>query len=1222
MWAENLEQLLLELYRTKKLVRNLDTGEWTYRKADLDTLDVTNNVVELMRKKLDELPAATQKLLGLAACAGHSFTLEELTVMSGLSAQAVAEALWPAMREGMVVAMDSQCRYAQALAEENELHGQLPGRYQFLHDRVQQACYEGISATDRTRAHLDIGRRLRARYESQGGTTQELLELLRHLNLSLGAIESEEERRKLAQLNLLGARKAKASSAYHLMPDLLEQGIRLAGQSQWQDNPTLAVELAIERVEAAYLLRAFEKVHDLTQPLLERELAQKTRWTLHELRLRACLSSGQFAKGTELGSAIFAEDGKALPKSEQERIAEVALMLKECRAWADRIGEAGLAALPLDSDPVRALKDAARFSWAHCTAASGSMAGHGWIVSSALHELLKKQTKTLFSPLMMAFGATIWGPLFDEPREAAKWALDAFVLLRDLETPAALFTQTIGHCVLLYLQHPRKARPAVEQVIRMALDCGDLTALSGGCYCLIRDCLLWPGEPLAEVHAEIEQKQPLVRRSGDVLGQHALEFFRAFSNCLQQNAAPVADETGELLSFGSRELFACGDALSGSMAWVFETQLFLMTRDLKRAFERGCDAAKNRMLMSIVPLGSDIPMNLGLAAAALVSDQLPPDKRVALEQHLAQAVKHFRYLSEGCPENFAHKLRLLEAEQARLAGRMDEAIVNYDAAIDLARQHGFLHIEALAAQLCGEFHHKAQRRRFATIYFQEARDAYQRWGAQAMAHFMVEHYPDYFSKPGPETAAAPWLNPGKAAQTTTTINARTLTSSVRSASSSSLSIETETAVRAAQTLASELTPTRIVSELMRLVIESAGAQRGVLLLGHEDALVVTARLNSVQSLIEAGLHTPLSACSEVAHGMVDAVVRTRQSLLLPDAPADERFRSEARLSLSQTRAVLVTPLVHQARLVGVLYLEHDERDAFTYKAVNLVVVLAAQAATALENARLYEDLQRSNVSLETQVAARTAELQTALSELWGEMDLATKIQTVLLPADGIYGGHQIAASMRPADKVGGDYYDVFQHAGATWVLVGDVSGHGVSAGLIMMMVQSAIRTLVCAKPDQAPSPAEVLAQVNFGIASNLQKIDKGQYMSIVAMCIDGRKACYAGLHPDLLIYRKSEKTVEQIALEGVYLGMIEDASELFANRTLDFAPDDLLLFHTDGLTEARKDGSLLGIDSTVTLLKEKGMQNATPQEITHAVFGLLEGTHCNDDVTVLTMRIG
>src|SRR5262249_18499339 len=141
-------------------------------------------------------------------------------------------------------------------------------------------------------------------------------------------------------------------------------------------------------------------------------------------------------------------------------------------------------------------------------------------------------------------------------------------------------------------------------------------------------------------------------------------------------------------------------------------------------------------------------------------------------------------------------------------------------------------------------------------------------------------------------------------------------------------------------------------------------------------------------------------------------------------------------------------------------------------------------------------LRRLYVDLDDRVRQRTAELKKALDALWGEMRLARKIQEALVPAAPQLAQCEVAASMKPADQVGGDYYDVVRAGCVEWILIGDVSGHGVPAGLVMMMCQTAVRTVLEVRPDIMPD--ELLASVNAVLTRNIKKLGEDKYMTISA----------------------------------------------------------------------------------------------------------------------------
>jgi serine phosphatase RsbU (regulator of sigma subunit) len=240
------------------------------------------------------------------------------------------------------------------------------------------------------------------------------------------------------------------------------------------------------------------------------------------------------------------------------------------------------------------------------------------------------------------------------------------------------------------------------------------------------------------------------------------------------------------------------------------------------------------------------------------------------------------------------------------------------------------------------------------------------------------------------------------------------------------------------------------------------------------------------------------------------------------------------------------------------------------------------------------------------------------------MDLARKIQTVLLPSEPQLHDFEIAAEMVPASSVGGDYYDVLRGNGADWILVGDVAGHGVTAGLTMMIVQTAVRAVIHSTGVQARAltPKELLSQVNAAVRVNMQKIGDEQYMTIMALRIEGDVVTFAGLHQDILVYRAASATVERLESRGVWLGLLDDVSELLDDDKFSLDDGDLVLLYTDGVTESAGVGhaGLLGTDGLAAIVRELAASGGSPAELVRGVVAHSCRTTPDDDVTVLAAR--
>lgn len=193
------------------------------------------------------------------------------------------------------------------------------------------------------------------------------------------------------------------------------------------------------------------------------------------------------------------------------------------------------------------------------------------------------------------------------------------------------------------------------------------------------------------------------------------------------------------------------------------------------------------------------------------------------------------------------------------------------------------------------------------------------------------------------------------------------------------------------------------------------------------------------------------------------------------------------------------------------------------------------------------------------------DLKQARDALWSEMEIAKQIQTALTPPDNTLGGYEMAAIMIPAEEVGGDYYDIIKTDMNPWVMIGDVSGHGVESGLIMMMTQTSVRTVISENP--AVSPSRLLVQLNKVIKENIALLKVDRYLTITAFSLLPDRIVYAGSHQDILISRKSSSEVEAVPTYGTWVGMLDDVEPFMQDRTFSLNQGDTALLFTDGITE-------------------------------------------------------
>jgi serine phosphatase RsbU (regulator of sigma subunit) len=194
-------------------------------------------------------------------------------------------------------------------------------------------------------------------------------------------------------------------------------------------------------------------------------------------------------------------------------------------------------------------------------------------------------------------------------------------------------------------------------------------------------------------------------------------------------------------------------------------------------------------------------------------------------------------------------------------------------------------------------------------------------------------------------------------------------------------------------------------------------------------------------------------------------------------------------------------------------------------------------------------------------------LKKARDALWGEMEIASRIQTALLPDKEKMSGLEISAIMLPAKEVGGDYYDVIENEnGYKWITIGDVSGHGVDSGLIMMMAQTSILTAINNDPECKPS--DVLNLVNKVMRENISRLVSDHFMTMMAIRFKDSKMMIAGKHQDIVIYRSALNKTETISNKGTWLGVVDDMRNYVHDVEIPLEDGDMVLLFTDGITES------------------------------------------------------
>jgi serine phosphatase RsbU (regulator of sigma subunit) len=259
---------------------------------------------------------------------------------------------------------------------------------------------------------------------------------------------------------------------------------------------------------------------------------------------------------------------------------------------------------------------------------------------------------------------------------------------------------------------------------------------------------------------------------------------------------------------------------------------------------------------------------------------------------------------------------------------------------------------------------------------------------------------------------------------------------------------------------------------------------------------------------------------------------------------------------------------------------------------------------------------------EALVAEVTRRERAERARMHQELEIAARIQSAIQPRRPSVPGLELATLMQPATEVGGDYFDILPASGGCWLGIGDVAGHGLPAGLVMLMIQSIVAASVHNRP--ALEPRQAWRTLNSILSENIrERLEQTEHATLCLLRYHGSgRLRFAGAHEDLLVYRKATGLVECVRTAGIWAGITAEVSdEDIEERECQLSPGDVFLLYTDGVTEAMSPtGEMYGIDRLQAVLASAG--ELPVQEICQRIrdeAGRWMATQA-DDITLIVAR--
>ncbi|MEH2056589.1 MAG: AAA family ATPase [Nostoc sp.] len=1034
------------------------TGGWQCDLAQINQQAVTDDVVEFMALQLEKLPLATQNILKLASCIGNQFDLATLAIVSSQCQINTAAALWKALQSGLILPISEVYKFYQGeeseqLALSSQNIEKKIAKYAFLHDRVQQAAYFLISDEQKTATHLKIGQLLRENL-SELEIEEKLFDIVGHLNLGIELISQASDRQALAQLNFKAGSKAKNATAYTAARVYFQTGIALLQPDCWQTQYELALNLHLAVTEASYLNSDFESMEEMAGVVLQNAQTIFDKVKIYEIKIAALTAQSQILGAIAVGADVLSQLGVDLPSApEQAQIAKALEYLKEqlqgreipelidLPVMSDRSAIAAMQLLGILFAPVllgnpglmpllSATMVRLSLQFGNTPASTVGYAIHGMVLCAFLSEvetgykfglltlsLLEKLNERGICLPLSLFGA------FIQHRQQS--------FLATLSTMKDSYTNGMETGNFLYAGYSIQCHAYIALFAGVNLNTLSaelapysvvLTQAKQNAACILLDTVRQVVENLRETGSQPHRLMGTAYNETIMLPKHqqdndftAIAYaytYKLMLAALWGNYHAALDYITGIKPYFIAAAGAVHIPVFHFYAALTYLALFPTQPEAEQeAREQGAGSKGESSNGDLTPPGREPLVRSGgirhefhsapqQESGVISPRSLPPSPCFLVEAQTHQTILH--QWAENAPMNHLHKWYLVEAERYRVLGEKAAASECYDQAINLAKTHQFINEEALANELAAKFYLDWGKQRIAGEYMIEAYYSYIRWGAKAKVADLERRYPQLLAPILQQTRSPLSIN-----ETVLALS----TSSPSSSSNVSVALDLAAILKASQTLSGEIELEKLLSVLLAIVIENAGADKCVLMLLQDKRLLIkgSITLGTEPILLQS---FPVEDSQDIPLKLIYKVLHNRQTTMLIDASANPTLANDPYIIRQQPKSILCSPILHQGKLMGILYLENNiVTGAFTSDRLQVLNFLTTQAAISLENALLYHKLEDYSHSLEQKVEERTQEITEKATQLELTLEKLYSTQSQLIQAEKMSGLGQLVAGI-------------------------------------------------------------------------------------------------------------------------------------------------------------------------------------------------------------------
>jgi predicted ATPase/serine phosphatase RsbU (regulator of sigma subunit)/tRNA A-37 threonylcarbamoyl transferase component Bud32 len=1163
-----VNEFLKTLYRENALTFQPHQGCWAWSVEETEKIGITHNVVDLMSSKIKKLPKNIQHALMMAACFGNRFYVTDLAVVLDKPVKRVINDLWEAIKEELILLIGGDYKNVLLIKNSDDEGFDFAKQveFKFLHDRVQQAAYSLLSEDKKTEVNLQIGRLLLENAQkNENELDDKIFDIVNHMNYSIELITGKDEKHQLTRLNMTAGKKAKASTAYEPALRYFTVAHELLPPDSWNTDYDFTLSLFMERAECEYLNGHFDDSEKFFEIILNNVKSDLEKVKAYNVKINVYQNLAKYRESFELAAEAFKLMGVNITVTPGRKSILLELIKIKLRLRNRKVED--LIHIPqMEAVNIQAVMET-------LATVGPSLVFLGrevlfYLVLIMMELTLKYGNSDYSAFVYMGYGLGLCAGLGDygtgfEYGELALRCLETSTDKNLICKTHFIFGRSVNH----WKRHVKTSLDSINIAYQSGIETGNVVYAAYAAIYVVMIGVI-SGTKLYDVLNEAKKHRIFIER---IKYYDTMPFFiisQQMVLCLKgrtNGPGDFSDNNFDEGQYRAETLEKCKMPFALSWYSILKTQVFYIFGMYGEALEMAGETEKR-----LAEIQGNMAMpehyfyySLTLTALYPVA---PSAEKKRFRKIIKKNLKKLAEWSRHCPENFQHKYLLVAAETERLFGEYEKASDLYEKAAKSARENEYIQNQAIANECAARYYLERGNEKVAEVYLNDARYCYRQWGAKAKLKQLEEQHPRLF--------AGSW-------EKTKDTNGVTIDTTPLPPPSGSL--DWNTMMKASRIIAGEIMLNKLLEKMMTIVIESAGAQKGFLVLETDGKWYVQAEASVDKEDVTVMQRIPLEKCGTVAVSIVNFVARAKKSIVLSDATNKGEFTYDPYIIKNKPKSVLSFPLVHKSQLSGILYLENNlTTDAFTPDRLEVLTFLSSQVAISIENARLYLQLEKYSRTLEQKVDERTVELKDKNAQIISSIRYAKRIQQAILPLD-----ERMKKSLgkyfvinKPKEIVSGDFF-WFGHAeGKSVIAVVDCTGHGVPGAFMSMIGNMLLNQIVNEK--HIMDPALILENLHEGVRTSLKQetiteVDTTDGMDVCLCLYDAaeKKITFAGSRRPLYIV-KSGPQPQLIEIKGERKsigGRQKEEKRTFTNHEIDVRTGDMIYLTSDGFVDQNDPGN-------------------------------------------------